>query len=197
MAQSLLFISDITGYSKFVYSTEEQQHSRLIISELLEGLIDSNMLAMELVEIEGDALYYFKQDYIPSENDLLIQSEQMYNWFHNYLQSLEQKRICLCAACKNAKNLELKFVAHSGELDYIQVKDIRKPYGLETIQIHRILKNTIPFSEYLLVSKDLWEVIDKKASDSSSDWLDGSDQLDFNNFKYRFIGLENWRSKIK
>ena len=59
--QALYFIPDISGFTKFVTSTEIE-HSRHIISELLELLIDANILGLKLVEIEGDALFMYTTD---------------------------------------------------------------------------------------------------------------------------------------
>ena len=124
MANSFLFIPDISGFTKFVKNTE-QTHSRHIISELLETIIDANNLELELAEIEGDAVFYYKENYIPTYEDLLRQVKRMYLAFHTYLKSYETRRICPCGACKAAVNLELKFVSHIGELDFIKVKKIK------------------------------------------------------------------------
>ena len=50
--KGLLFIPDISGFTQFVSETEIE-HSRLIIQELLEILIDSNQTGLEISEIEG------------------------------------------------------------------------------------------------------------------------------------------------
>ena len=55
-SKSLLFVPDITGFTKFVNNTEID-HSQHIISELLENIIDSNQLDLEVSEIEGDAVF--------------------------------------------------------------------------------------------------------------------------------------------
>ena len=57
--KAILFIPDISGFTEFVHHTDIN-HSRHIISELLELLIDSNNMGLELAEIEGDALFLYK-----------------------------------------------------------------------------------------------------------------------------------------
>ena len=52
--KGLLFIPDISGFTQFVNETEID-HSRLIIQELLEILINANEIGLEISEIEGDA----------------------------------------------------------------------------------------------------------------------------------------------
>ena len=56
---AILFMPDISGFTEFVHHTDIN-HSRHIISELLELLIDSNNMDLELAEIEGDALFLYK-----------------------------------------------------------------------------------------------------------------------------------------
>jgi Protein of unknown function (DUF2652) len=53
--KGLLFIPDISGFSRFVSQTEIE-HSRLIIQELLEILINANQMGLEISEVEGDAI---------------------------------------------------------------------------------------------------------------------------------------------
>ncbi len=55
MTWSLLFIPDITGFTKFVNDTEVA-HGHHIVAELLELIIDSDQLGMTVSEVEGDAV---------------------------------------------------------------------------------------------------------------------------------------------
>ena len=57
--RGLLFIPDISGFTRFVTETEIG-HSRLIIQELLEVLINANESGLEVSEIEGDAILFYK-----------------------------------------------------------------------------------------------------------------------------------------
>ena len=63
MDQSLLFLPDISGFTKFVQTTEVE-HSQHVIAELLEILIGSNQIGLELAEIEGDALFFYKEKFL-------------------------------------------------------------------------------------------------------------------------------------
>src|ERR1700740_1390715 len=75
--KGLLFIPDISGFTRFVNETDIQ-HSRLIIQELLELLINSNQIGLEVSEIEGDAILFYKFGEAPSPNDLYKQVEKMF-----------------------------------------------------------------------------------------------------------------------
>ncbi|MCK5701176.1 MAG: DUF2652 domain-containing protein [Cyclobacteriaceae bacterium] len=81
---TLLYIPDISGFTDFVNKTEIS-HSRHIISELLEIIIDSDKFGMSVSEIEGDAVLFFKED-IPSVSDLIEQCQLTFKNFHTHLQ---------------------------------------------------------------------------------------------------------------
>jgi len=154
MPKSLLFIPDISGFTKFVQTTEVE-HSQHVISELLEVLISANTQGLKLAEIEGDALFFYKEDEITSQEKLLAQIETMFTAFYGHLRLLEKNRICPCNACATAPNLKLKVVAHSGDLKFIQVQGNRKPFGQQVIEAHRLLKNSVDSDNYALISKEL------------------------------------------
>ncbi|MFT5723507.1 MAG: hypothetical protein ACI9JN_000621 [Bacteroidia bacterium] len=154
MAQSLLFIPDISGFTNFVQTTEAE-HSQHVISELLEILISSNTIGLQLAEVEGDALFFYKKHNIPTREHLLAQIEAMYASFYSHLKLLEKNRICTCNACAMAPKLELKIVAHCGEIQYLNVQGKKKPFGQSVIETHRLLKNNIQSDNYIIISTQL------------------------------------------
>ncbi|MGI9552896.1 MAG: DUF2652 domain-containing protein [Aurantibacter sp.] len=159
MAKSFLFLPDISGFTQFVQTTEVE-HSQHVIAELLEVLIDANTQDLKLAEVEGDALFFYKEGEIPSQEKLLAQIETMFTAFYSHLKLLETNRICPCNACATAINLQLKIVAHCGELQFIEVHGSRKPFGQEVIEAHRLLKNSIESDNYALISKKLASTIE-------------------------------------
>lgn len=154
MERSFLFLPDISGFTQFVQTTEVE-HSQHVIAELLEVLIDANTQELKLAEVEGDALFFYKEGEIPSQEKLLAQIETMFTAFYSHLKLLETNRICPCNACASAPKLQLKVVAHSGDLQFIEVKGNRKPFGQQVIEAHRLLKNSIDSDNYALISKEL------------------------------------------
>jgi len=148
-----LYIPDITGFSKFVNETE-MVHGQEIISTLLEIIIDSNHLAMDIYEIEGDAIFFYNYDneYTPSQfHDI---STRILSRFKNKIELLKKERICECGACKSISNLSLKFIVHKDELYEIKVKEFTKLYGRGLIIVHLLLKNQIQSKEYLLFTEE-------------------------------------------
>ncbi len=193
MAQALLFLPDISGFTDFVTHTEIQ-HSQHIIAELLEILIESNSLDLELAEIEGDALFFYKQDQLPSYLDLLKQVKSMFLAFHNHLRLYDHQRICNCGACQSAAQLSLKFFAHTGNIEFINLKGFKKPHGKEVILAHRLMKNSVPKNEYLLISHTLREKMEKTEQDVNL--VDGSDTYDAGEVNYQYLDLTNLKQEL-
>jgi len=154
MTATLLFLPDISGFTKFVQSTEVS-HSQHIVAELLELLIASNNIDLELAEVEGDALFFYKEDPLPTKEQLEAQIEKMMTVFYSHLQQLQKNRICPCQACITAPELDLKIIAHCGEVQFMTVQEKRKPFGPEVIQAHRLMKNSVQSDRYLLLSQSL------------------------------------------
>ena len=152
--RGLLFIPDISGFSRFVHETEIG-HSRLIIQELLEVLINANQLGLEVSEIEGDAILFYKFGEPPSLQDLYRQVEKMFCDFHRNLIAYDHRRYCQCKACLSAINLTLKVITHYGEFTGYNVKNFNKLIGKDIIVAHQLLKNDINHHEYWLVTRGL------------------------------------------
>ena len=152
--KAILFIPDISGFTEFVHHTDIN-HSRHIISELLELLIDSNNMDLELAEIEGDALFLYKIEDHVNIDSIEQQIQAMYLAFHAHLKRYEYQRICYCGACSSAYNLKIKFIVHYGDIEFIKVKETIKPYGSNVIQVHRLLKNEVPVEEYALFTESI------------------------------------------
>ncbi|MDM0025233.1 DUF2652 domain-containing protein [Variovorax saccharolyticus] len=150
----LFFIPDISGFTQFVTETE-MSHSQHIIQELLELLVDADELGLEVSEFEGDAVLFFRTGMPPSLAELLAQAKKMFMDFHAHLKKIESLRVCQCGACSSVSRLSLKFVAHLGPARTMQVKGHSKFIGKSIIVAHRLLKNSVPESEYLLVSQEL------------------------------------------
>ena len=191
MAKSLLFIPDISGYTKFIQTTEIE-HSQHVISELLEVLINANTQKLQLAEIEGDALFFYKEDEIPSQENLLAQIETMFTAFYSHLQRLEKYRICPCNACATAPQLQLKIIAHTGDLSHIEVHGTRKPFGEKVIEAHRLLKNSVESDNYTLISRSLALEIQLSPYYSSKlfRFRQGSDSYDDKDLEYLYSFID-------
>jgi len=198
MNKSLLFVPDISGFTKFVQTTEVE-HSQHVISELLEILIGVNTLELRLAEVEGDALFFFKEEEIPSLEMLLAQIETMFTAFYGHLKLLEKNRICPCNACSSAHNLQLKIIAHSGELQFMTVQQKRKPFGTQVIEVHRLMKNSIDNDNYVLLSKELANYIElpKNYQSKLFNFKEGENEYDGKKLGYLFSIINNEELRLK
>ena len=154
--QGLLFIPDISGFTRFVNQTEIE-HSRLIIEELLEIIINANELGLEISEIEGDAVLFYRFGARPDINEIYSQVKNMFCSFHKGVAAYALRRYCYCTACNSAVDLTLKVITHYGEFTGYNVKQFNKLIGKDIIIAHQLLKNDIDQHEYWLITENLLE----------------------------------------
>jgi len=189
---TLLFIPDISGFTEFVHNTEIQ-HSGHIIEELLEVLIDANEMDLQISEIEGDAILFYRMGQTPTAAEILAQVQKMYVKFHGHLRKYETHRICQCGACSSAHNLSIKFVLHFGDLMTRQIKSFSKLFGKDLIVAHRLMKNKVDVKEYVLFTHQLlnkcsaWVEMEQAAWDKP---VTGEESYDFGPVKYCYLSLE-------
>lgn len=195
---SLLFIPDISGFTKFVTETE-LSHSKHIISELLSVIINQNELELKISEIEGDAILFYRNGDPPSFKEIINQTKKMFISFHTFLKSIEHNNVCQCGACTSATNLTLKFISHFGELEEISIDKFNKLIGSDVILVHRLLKNSIPSHEYLLLTENYLNIINDDLT-NTEDWIKLEDNKEeINNFgtvKSKYIILSNLKASI-
>jgi len=174
--RATILIPDISGYTTFL-TTTELSHSTHIINELLEIILQSNREVFTLAEIEGDALLLYREGETLTREGLEQHCINMFKEFHRFLKVIERDRVCACGACQTATNLSLKFVAHYGEVNRIKIGSIVKPIGVELIVAHRLLKNSIDQSSYLLFTKKLLDnVADRERRDKRDQWIESSEE---------------------
>ncbi|MBI4547221.1 MAG: DUF2652 domain-containing protein [Ignavibacteriae bacterium] len=150
---ALIFIPDISGFTKFLNETE-LAHSQGIISKLLEAILESNELGLSVSEIEGDAVLFYKIGSAPSLPEVAKQSKTMFLKFHHLLKVIDKTRTCNCAACDSVVRLTLKLICHYGTVSTITVRNFMKLLGSDVILAHRLLKNNIEGNEYVLLSEN-------------------------------------------
>ena len=148
---ALIFIPDISGFTEFITQTEIK-HSNHIISELIEIILSANRLDLTVSEIEGDAVLFYRKGEPPTLQELVGQVKQMFLDFHTHLLVIQRDNVCQCGACRSAINLSLKFIAHYGELNETVIRNFTKIIGSDVILAHRLLKNNIGETEYMLLT---------------------------------------------
>jgi hypothetical protein len=181
-SNALIFIPDISGYTKFITETETK-HSKHIITELLEVIIKADKLKMHVSEIEGDAVLFYRKGDPPKLDELISQAKKMFLDFHTHLKIIQRDNVCQCGACRSAVNLTLKFVSHFGTLEEVTIQNFSKIMGSDVILAHRLLKNHIDDDEYLLITEDY--LTTQNNSDAGLDkWVKFHEHKEsFKNFK--------------
>jgi len=193
--KGLIFIPDISGFTRFMHETEIE-HGRHIIQELLETLVNANQIGLEISEIEGDAILFFKFGQAPELESLYKQVEKMFCDFHKYLIAYDNRRFCQCKACISAVNLTLKVVAHYGEFTTYQVKNFRKLIGKDIIVAHQLLKNDIEQHEYWLVTQNLLNGENPGDFTEWMQWYPGSKTTENEQIPFQYTQIGHLKDSI-
>jgi class 3 adenylate cyclase len=188
-----LILSDISGFTEFMSSTE-LAHGSKAVNMLVNAIIEAVGDEYTVAELEGDAVFLVKKGAAPSKKELLDVCIRIFHAFHFQRQWLQYHAVCPCKACKEIANLQLKFVAHHGRIGEMQVGHFTTVSGTDVIIAHRLLKNSVPSHEYLLLTENLLN----RAADSPEviemEWINSSDEYaSIGKVDYRFALLHEAR----
>ncbi len=150
-----LVLADISGYTAFV-ATTEIEHSREILTELLETVTDALRKHLEVVKLQGDALLAVGDR---TGAELVEHLEGVFAAFHRRVRSMILGTTCPCNACVNVGSLTLKFVAHHGTFSKMSVRGAEDIVGADVNLACRLLKNHVPSREYVLATNAVLERI--------------------------------------
>jgi hypothetical protein len=161
--RALLLLADIAGYTEFMRLHRlNLAHSQEITRRLLESMLEA-VPALKLVEVEGDALFLSAPQGAPrreSSDDWVPAALAMYRAFHEKQQWMVAHNLCVCDACRQIGKLNVKFVAHLGDVASQRIRKTEKLVGVDVIAVHRMLKNDVPATEYVLMSEPLYETLE-------------------------------------
>jgi len=193
--QGLIFIPDISGFTKFVNETEIN-HSRLILEELLEVLISQNSIGLEISEIEGDAILFYKWGAAPAFEELYEQVVKMFCAFHESLTAYDYRKYCQCKACTSAANLTLKIITQYGEFTAYKVRNFSKLIGKDLIIAHQLLKNEIERHEYWLVTENIASSVPDKILSDNITWESSVKGTESGIITFKYTPLSFLRERI-
>jgi len=152
--RAFLLIADIGGYTRFMkVHRVNLAHAQYIVAQLLEAVIDGAG-ALKLSKLEGDAAFFYAT--VKSDADLQTVANRVGAIRRSFLERREElsvNRLCNCDSCMQAGQLNLKFVAHEGEVALQKIKHHTELAGVDVIFVHRLLKNSVPVTEYVLMSE--------------------------------------------
>jgi hypothetical protein len=162
--RALLLIADIGGYTRFMNIHRfSLTHAQDIVGQLLESIIDAAEPAFTVAKLEGDAVFLYcllPDTTSKTAASLTSRVRSMRLSFTTRQQLLEVDQVCNCDACTKVSDLKLKFVAHQGEIAFQKVKRFSELAGMDVIVLHRLLKNSVPVPEYVLMTQAVAEHLD-------------------------------------
>ncbi len=154
-----LMLVDISGYTQFMRMHQASVlHAEQIITELLDAVIDQAEYPLQLNKLEGDAALLYAElppgEEAQAARDIVTQAQGFFTAFKERQQGLitAGEGGCPCDACRHIHDLQLKAMAHYGEVVIKQVRNFTELAGEPVILVHRLLKNSVAVHEYLLLT---------------------------------------------
>jgi len=136
-------LADISGYTSFVAQTEIE-HADVVISAMLENIIEKLSELVTFVKLEGDAVFaYVPEEKVSSSSTMLELFENTYLIFRDSATHMHTYATCPCKACKAIPSLDLKFFIHYGEYVIQKVAGTMDLLGNDVTLIHRLAKNHV------------------------------------------------------
>jgi len=156
----VLILADISGYTKFMVENQlSAVHGQLVITTLIEALLEEVDIPLRLQGIEGDAIFAYAE-YPGSEDhwqevltEIRIKLLGFFDAFYAGMVTAMESTPCKCAVCRNVDGLSLKLVVHSGRAVFSTIAGMQQISGTDVILAHRLLKNSVRSSQYLLMTQ--------------------------------------------
>ena len=147
-----LVLADISGFTAFVARTE-LEHGAQVTGVLLEALMRRLSPPLEIQELEGDAVFAIGPDgALPDGGVLPALLADAFAVFKEEQRRLASDDSCACRACRDVSNLDLKLVVHHGRFVRQTVGGKARVAGSDVILVHRLLKNPVGGSAYVLLT---------------------------------------------
>jgi len=149
-----LVLADISGFTAFVTATE-LEHGPPIIAALLEEVIGRISPPLEVLEVEGDAVFALGvHGRVVPPAILLEVLHAGFVGFRERQREMDSDDSCSCNACRNVWRLRLKMIGHYGAFLEQTVGGRLQAAGRDVILAHRLLKNGLPRkADYALLTR--------------------------------------------
>jgi class 3 adenylate cyclase len=142
-----LVLADISGFTSFVAETE-LEHADVVISHLLESIVEKLSSRLTISKLEGDAVFaYIEESKLLEDTTLLELIDHTYLAFRDQAETLSRQTACPCKACRAIPMLDLKFMVHFGDFVIQNVAGIKDLLGTDVNLIHRLMKNHVADSK--------------------------------------------------
>jgi hypothetical protein len=167
----VIILADISGYTRFMLENQTSAvHGQMIITGLIESIIAQVDIPLTLQEIEGDAVFLYAARTGAHESlgawsaTVADVSRKLERFFHAFIARsavMMEATPCPCAICRNSNQLGLKVIVHLGHAVFHSIAGRPQVSGPDVILAHRLLKNSVPGNEYLLLSEHAYAAMGK------------------------------------
>jgi uncharacterized protein YndB with AHSA1/START domain len=137
-----LVIADISGYTGFLAGAE-LDHAQDILADLMGTVVGALRPTFKLAKLEGDAAFVYSITEAVDGAQLQDVIERCYFAFRRRLRDIRQATSCECNACILVPNLDLKVVAHHGQVIRQRIASREELVGSDVVVVHRLLKNHV------------------------------------------------------
>jgi uncharacterized protein YndB with AHSA1/START domain len=137
-----LVIADISGYTGFLAGAE-LDHAQDILADLMSTVVAAFRPTFKLAKLEGDAAFVYALTAVVDGAQLQDIVERCYFSYRRRLRDIQQASTCECNACILVPRLDLKVVAHHGQIVRQRIGGREELVGSDVIIAHRLLKNHV------------------------------------------------------
>ena len=191
---TLICIPDISGFTQFMREANFDLTAQ-VIPALLNEIIYANTINLQVSEIEGDAVLFFRSGELPGLGELVDQCKTFYKEFYKRIDKLYKEHKKEEDASSISEILGLKIILHYGEeIAMVPIGNRIKLMGEDVITAHRMLKNDIPIDEYIVFSEKVYGKFEEDEFAKICNWSEiHQGHLDIEHLgvlNYRYINLE-------
>ena len=139
-----------------------QVHAETIISDLLEKIIAELDDTLIVNKLQGDAALFYVVPDNPQEfsGQIIKKLQHCFKIFNNRLDEIFFCQVCACDPCQQMTNLKLKSFVRYGNFLIKKVSRFEEIAGEDVILAHRLMKNSINSSEYMLITESITQLND-------------------------------------
>ena len=169
--RGFIVLVDISGYTNFISShniesneneklSTGQAHAEHIISDLLEKVINELDGVLKINKLQGDAALFYgvAEDNKDLSEKIFNKLQSSFDVFNQRLNEIKFCEACSCGTCADVGNLKLKSFVHFGDFLIKKINQFKEIAGQDVILAHRLMKNSISVSEYMLFTKTFSEI---------------------------------------
>lgn len=159
--KAVLLVADISGYTRFMrLHAVSVSHAKQIVVRLLKSVIYASKPPLKVAELEGDAVFFYaiapEKDLKKVTDEVKSQVVKFFAAFKREIDQINNLKTCSCDACEKVIDLKLKQVIHIGEIAIEKIEQFEKLFGIDVILVHRMLKNSVPSKEYVMMTDPMY-----------------------------------------